>query len=561
MKRHQNPIADGRNVGYMGESTVESWCAEVGIVANRVIRDRTGWDGFLEFSEDVSSKAHGGALDTLPDPIKCLIQIKSTDRQRTGIAVTLSNLHRMVTSTIPALILVLEFDGQTKPQRAFLLHVDPSRSALILKRIREISNKHHKEARRFLRKLSMTLAYAAPDALPTTDGAGLRTAMGAHIGTSLERYVAAKRAMLERIGYEHGATRISVSFLKPDDGRSPSEFLVDVALGIERELEVVEGSISDVRFGIPAPEPLEILRPGSKISMGPTSSLPGVLKLTNSRGALALVHMRVFGPQGGIASMVPEEHLKLRLESPFMGFLYTPFGSQAVTCSFRLPGYADLCSLKELREMADVVLLLAASASEAAIITRLEIAINGEEVTNSEFSCNTAPDDEAKRLANVVVWAASAASALKVEDDTIIQVGSLLPQEHNLRAVHGFLAENADDQKFEIGYADETPPPLGTEICAPMAIGVLLGAHYGVFAGAYFGVLAEHPNAVSGGPTHCLRRLRWRLWKRELFRADATLQYDRNELLAQVADAFAGEALVIRYWEEGDHSPLAAPTI
>jgi hypothetical protein len=388
--------------------------------------------------------------------------------------------------------------------------------------------------------------------LSTADGVGLESRIRAHVGTSLEQYVAAKRFRTGRIGYELGATQINVSFRKPNDDRSVAEFIVDAALGIEKELEVVAGSISDIRFGIPAPEPLEILRPGSKFSLGPTSSLPGVLTLTNSRGDVAIVPVRVIGPQGGIASMVPEEHIKLRLESTFVDVLYTPLGSKLIHLTLRLPGHAARSSLKELREMADVVLLLSSSANDAAVTTRLKITINGEEFTDGEFTSNEAPDEEARQLANVCVWAAAAANALKVGDGTIVEVGSLIAQEHNLRAVHGFVVENAEDQKFEIRYSDETPPQLGTEICAPMAIGVALGEHYGVFAGAYFGELVEHPHRATDGPTHRLRRLRWRLWKRELFRTGTPPPYTRNELLAQVAEAFGGDAHVLRYWEKQD---------
>jgi len=90
----------------MGESTLETWCAQVGIIANRVGRDRTGWDGFLEFGAGNPPRARGGALDTVPEPIKCIVQVTSSDARGKGVALKLSNLQRMGVSSLPAFILV-----------------------------------------------------------------------------------------------------------------------------------------------------------------------------------------------------------------------------------------------------------------------------------------------------------------------------------------------------------------------------------------------------------------------------------------------------------------------
>src|SRR5215470_13231903 len=111
-----------RDVGEMGEAVLRQWTAEVGIVTNKSTdRDATGWDFILEwpvaFNPDVSTIP----LDQIPTPLKCLVQVKSTDKKINRCQVTLTNWLYLVRNPWPTFFLVLHFDGKSQCQRAYLV--------------------------------------------------------------------------------------------------------------------------------------------------------------------------------------------------------------------------------------------------------------------------------------------------------------------------------------------------------------------------------------------------------------------------------------------------------
>src|SRR5262245_53551770 len=133
-----------RDLGELGESTLQGWAAGVGITANRVRQDKTGWDTLLEFPFSQKTLRDSGLpLDREPAPLRCFLQVKSTDSRPGKRSVKLSNWSRLVKNPFPAFFLILEFDGKSSCQRAFLVHVGEAHIRLVLKALRELPPKEH----------------------------------------------------------------------------------------------------------------------------------------------------------------------------------------------------------------------------------------------------------------------------------------------------------------------------------------------------------------------------------------------------------------------------------
>ena len=132
-----------RDLGQLGESTFSMWCAQVSLVANPSMIDKTGWDFYLQFpiSNNLSpQQLHKSAFE-------CKVQVKATDKKDRKLAITISNLRQMATSPMPTFYCFLEFDGQSQVQKAFLLHLNHEIIYSILKRVHEIeqSDKDNKK--------------------------------------------------------------------------------------------------------------------------------------------------------------------------------------------------------------------------------------------------------------------------------------------------------------------------------------------------------------------------------------------------------------------------------
>jgi len=230
-----------RDLGTMGEMTFASWSAQVG-VANKSDNDKTGWDFIFEnIIETDTDQLSNDPIDKLPTPLKCFIQVKSTDNKLEDQAISLSHCQRFIGSGDPVFILVLEFDGFTECQRAYLIHVGNDYIRKIKKRLREINSSDiHK-----LHKMTITFSYTEQDKLPSLNGVGLQQAISHYVGSRPELYAKNKLEYAEKVGYEGPTVRCKFQIKVPGE-----ESLIEWALG-ERSLDYTGGFIeTDIRFNI-----------------------------------------------------------------------------------------------------------------------------------------------------------------------------------------------------------------------------------------------------------------------------------------------------------------------
>ena len=245
-----SPQRTDADLGDLGQKTVEFWAAQARIIATRPEKDMNGWDYYLELPT-VDSKATNIPLDKSPTQLSCFVQVKATDKFHAAIDVSLSNWKKMVEQKLPTFFLILEFHGREDCQAAYLVHVDVTFIKKILKQLREISTQRTTKP---LHKRTVKLKYNESHAMTLLSGQGLRRELENHIG-DVGEYVKRKIVQLETVGYEEGNRLLKFDVRLPEEYREKSveEYLVDLSLGLTRDMVVVSGEIKDYRFGLEGP--------------------------------------------------------------------------------------------------------------------------------------------------------------------------------------------------------------------------------------------------------------------------------------------------------------------
>jgi hypothetical protein len=249
------------------------------VVCNPSIRDKAGWDYILESSPTYRIAADADRpLDLAATALQCLVQVKATDRHNVSIPVKLSNWDRLVKGPLPAFFLILEYDGELEPQRAYAVHVDEVWIRAVLERERKLGPGSAQQ----LHKKTLSLTYSEADRLPTLTGTALWDAITRVVGDPAE-YHRTKAQWKQTVGYEGNPKRITGELiLDLDKGQAPEEALVDFALGIRPRASVRDLMEIDMRFGIAAPP--------VRVQVGHTEGFAVRSVLVDGRDVVMTVH-------------------------------------------------------------------------------------------------------------------------------------------------------------------------------------------------------------------------------------------------------------------------------
>lgn len=465
-----------RNVGGMGERHLGAWCDEVGITANPVERDKTGWDYMLEFPLPHALADGLHPLDLAPKPIRCLVQVKATDQSEPSISVKLDNWLRMATETIPAFFLVMEYDGQPYPQRGYLVHVGELLIRAVLRRLREISTREPTTA---LHRQTMAVPYGPADQLVTPDGLGLEQAIRHHVGDDPHAYEDQKRRLIRTAGYEEGLGELRVRMLlRADD---PEAHLVDLALGRVNGIPIEGAEFRDVRFGVAAP---------TAVPFGPGGELRGgqyrqdtVLRFRATNGAVARMRATVFSPKS-VSGLVAPDSLRMRIANPFIDIVAGLTPETECTFSMCLPDSNELLPLADFSGFADF-LVLNQREGGAPTYVELRFQLRGREVVQRIGAVQVI--DELLTWANVIRAAWTLADTVGLPQDMDVTQQQLLSQAQEIRAAAAALRGEAG--LFVICTPEELAPPTG-ETRVPWVYTVAMGEHRMVLSTALVGALA-----------------------------------------------------------------------
>ncbi|HDL01167.1 MAG TPA: hypothetical protein ENH23_02930 [candidate division Zixibacteria bacterium] len=333
-----------RDLGTMGESTFNLWCADAGLFANGSKIDKTGWDFLVEFPFDFRADPdviHKSAIE-------CRVQVKSTDDNKGKISITLSNLRRLITAHMPSFFVFLEFDGQSSAERAYVLHVEEELISKVLKRLHEIEQSD-KENR--FNKRTITIHYNNSHLLNSLDGNSLKENFLSHIGNDMSSYIVKKRDHLASTGFENGFAQINFTTQGKDNLRK----LIDVSIGVEKSAKIQSFVGTKTRFGIKSKSPF-VNAVNGRLEMPdiqPNTVGEICFKEDKLTVGFSFPSKLYFSP---FNKMVPKELVKARVEGDFFDLRFNPFTGEAEhSFSFgegiRLDVYQFRDALKLLKQL------------------------------------------------------------------------------------------------------------------------------------------------------------------------------------------------------------------
>lgn len=244
-----------RDLGSEGERAFAGWCDNAGFSCNSSKeKDKYGWDFIVEFPTESSSLT---PIDSLPPPIECKVQVKSTQCDRKGEQIKVSSLYRLVKYSNPSFICFIEYGDDHYPVAGYLVHIDKFLIDKVLKRVRELEKAGKGEK---LHKSKITVKYYDQDRLASLDGEGVRRKILEYIPSGMSCYISEKSEYLENAGAP--TVKLNAVF----DIKNLSD-IVDVSLGLKDSVEIREVTAYHKRFGIDFEYPDMSTKEGAILSM------------------------------------------------------------------------------------------------------------------------------------------------------------------------------------------------------------------------------------------------------------------------------------------------------
>ena len=458
-----------RNVGQLGESVLTKWAAEVNAAINKAVIDRTGWDFLVEFGISTDDTDESRPLDLMPSPLQCLIQVKSTDTGERRIKTSLANWLRLVRSPLPTFFLLLDFGYAPECTQAYLIHVGDRLMYRTLKRLRSLTARATPLE---LGKRTLTYTVSTDEHLSACDGKTLAGAIRGYVHPDFDTYVANKCHLLETLGYEQESKRLDFKIRVPDShvhGDS-ADLLVDFAIGTVRELDVASATVTNVRFGIPAPKPDDVLDSGT-LSIKRTPVKSGSLTLRNdTTNDSIILPCDIYAP-AGVAHLVPTNRIKFRLSVPGGDFVLNPSGS-TTPLTIRLPEGNRAVPISTLHSVACLIRFLSTTDEEG----KLTCSIYFESLFLARLKMDQfLIDPSLARWAKIISDAKEVVDRTNMPADLEVEWDRLCAQEDALVLMRCFLAGDTDAIIFSFTMS----PPcerLG-RACIPYIVGVTVGEH------------------------------------------------------------------------------------
>jgi hypothetical protein len=512
-----------RDLGELGELELARWAAARGISAQKVTKDRHGWDYLLEFKLPRTTGSPALPIDTASPPISCLVQVKSTSTGDLNRPVELINWLRLIKNPLPVFFLILDFGLSDTPSAAYLVPLGKYNIRRALQRIRQLDSESADLADHTL-GINCRKEYM----LEAPNGASLERAIRRHIGPSLEKYIQQKREWERTVGYEVG--RGTFRFEVPEEslnGRSFPEAMVDLCLGLREPLDIGYAEFRDVRFNIPAREPFKEYPSGTlEIIVKPVETVEVTLQFGAS---VVRTKMEMFLPYG-LGNVLEMGLLKIRLKSKL--FEFVDCGSR-MDISIRPPESNARVRLSDFRDLASVVLLLreTGTSNEGAKITVRSS--KGTVLQKTVVLCTGLRPDLIE-LATVVQDAWAIARHLEIEGGAEPTTEELLQQKERLSTLRKLLAGETLRSIYK-AFFDPEFLHVEERACALHPIGVILGDYIGTVMVSLWGAI--NPTGRSDG-----RRREYELITAEA-KAEGAFATTRNEdhlaILRAARNAFA----------------------
>lgn len=466
-----------RDLGEMGEATLKTWTAQVGVTANKAGQDKRGWDFILEFPTQ-QLEQNMGSFDRVINPIQCFVQVKSTDNNSGSLAVKLSNWVRLVNTDLPAFFLVLDFDGENNCQKAYLIHIYEDEIRKVLKRLRELSSKIDSGK---LNKKTLNLNWNEDNLIPSLDGNGLVKSIKKNTN-NFKTYSTRKHDLIENVGYENERGKFNVNFSIPDSykGGDFGEFWVDFSLGLTGGIKINSGEIWDMRFGISAPKPEKSIGSGSIIKATPKPILEDILLMReNESGNEIRIPVKVFVPSG-VKEVAKEKHLKMLFKFPEGHIIIVPSQS-IVKYNINIPDGFENYPFKELNLIAKIILFMFETEGE------IEFYLGTDSLGKGGISESLLPE-EFYKWAKTIRNFSEIANSFDIFDQLIIKPIELWQEKDKLEIMKLLINEKEyKKKKLRFGFNCDSDISVGENFCVPHVTNMIIGQYNLIVVLGYLG--------------------------------------------------------------------------
>lgn len=349
------------NIGRLAEARVRNLAAKKSLTCNKASQDDKGWDFILEFPYGACSDSDlKPPLDQAPTPPKCMIQAKGTRSDDPYRSVKLSNWRQLALNPLPAFFFVQEYEMGVESD-TFLIHVGEDYIRKVLKRLREFEAQFDDPdpSKRYL-----NLNWSSQEPLDGDDtSASFVNRVCTVVGDDLNSYSQSKVELLNSLGYDELSHRFNVTVRIPEQYQdAPQEAIVDFQLGLLSDVDVVEASIFETRFGVELPKKTEIGTGTLEVRESQPEER-GILELRLSDNSQSVFIPADFYSVGEeLASQIDPKALKVRLDIPFGRVL---LHQDRANISLTLPHGDEHASFGDLRRIAKFIGLLQKGSSVA----------------------------------------------------------------------------------------------------------------------------------------------------------------------------------------------------
>lgn len=299
-----------RDVGNMGEGNFVALCSATYIAANLVKIDKRGWDYFLEFPIEFDDNA-----DLTPSPIRCLVQVKSTDdKERTSERITIKNLLYFVKLQMPAFFCFMKYDGEVFPQAIFLMHVGDE----IIRNTLHTVRKLHSAGNVKFNKEELTIKFRKEHRIGSISGSALKEAIEQHIPNGMEQYVKDKIDKINNIGYENGYAKGTFNV----NEKNPANAILNCSLGITDKLNVSNFIVFDQRFAISSKNPI-INSESGRMFFDPKPTGTAQIIFSKEKSSKGII-FNADWYSSGFNELVSKEEQRFRIANSYIELVFYP---------------------------------------------------------------------------------------------------------------------------------------------------------------------------------------------------------------------------------------------
>lgn len=413
-----------RKVGNMGRGDFDRLCNASGLIYNSSSEDDSGgWDAIVEFP------LLGGIalLNSLNEqPIQCFVQIKSSDGEKKGVQVKLSNMKRFCDTPLPCFFFFARYNNNSNIEQAYLVHINRDIMFQVLKRIRQ----NDIEKKSPLHKLYFTVSYSNEDEIDLTNENALKTAIERHIPHGMKKYSEDKLRDLGDVGYNENRYAFNFKIDNNDDYKS----LISATLGYPTRINVKDVRCWDTRFDINF-QLEELTAEQAMIEIKPVEAFStGSIRFEDDKEDVSFKCEFFVSP---IALSAPDELASFRVSSGFFDLLV---GIKNNKLKIDFESYDKTFYLADIRELLLLMKMLNAPSGDLKLIIKND---KGNETSflasNNSFPANSITNEIIK-AEQIALTLTQVASYFRVDKDSKVSINELIRKQKDIERMHAFIS-------------------------------------------------------------------------------------------------------------------------